>query len=461
MKKIILIFQIFLISVIFYSCESNDTPVTNSTSNNLNSPDLLSPVNHSALYNVFPTFDWSDVNNASKYNLQVSNDSTFTSIALDTTILGVSQFTITANILNDSSSYFWRVKSINSSSVSNWSANFNFSILVNANIPTLISPPINSIISTFTPSFDWSDVPSATSYDIQISSDSLFTSLVIDSSGIISSEYSLTNNVLTDYALYYWRVRGIISPTPGPWSTNFNFTTYVVPINPTNKVLIEMFTNTSCIPCVEANTYLDEIYNLNGVTSNDANVVILRYHTTLFAGDPFYLYNITDNQARMTFYPNSAIVNPRTFLLGAFMGNFSSDPWTNKINVKLSETRTYAIKLTNTYDLVSRNGNINVKIRQVSGEVFNDLVYQIAVAENEIPFNAQNGETIFNNTFRDFITPPDGQPFTISPGQTKSYNQSYSVDNQINQDKTDLIVFVQRNNNSGKDIFAVEKVSLK
>ncbi len=228
-----------------------------------------------------------------------------------------------------------------------------------------------------------------------------------------------------------------------------------------NKVLIELFTNTSCIPCVEANTYLDEIYQLHGVTSNDTDVVIIRYHTTLFAGDPFYLYNTTDNNARMAFYPNSAIVNPRTFLLGTFIGNFSASAWTNKINEKLSDARTYTIQLTNTYDTVSRNGNLNIKITQISGAEFNDLVYQVAVAENEIQYTAPNGETHFDNTFRDFITPPTGEPFTIGVGQTNTYSQNYSIDSQINQDYTDLVVFVQRNNNSGRDVLSVEKVKLK
>jgi Outer membrane protein Omp28 len=363
MKKIVLIFQIFFITIIFYSCESNDSPVNNNSSG--------------------------------------------------------------------------------------------------SNIPQLLSPVNNSTISTLQPTFDWIDYPNATSYKLQLSQNSAFTSLILDTVGLTTSGYTSSTAILGDSNSYFWRVKGVNNSDTSDWSNTFLFSTAVTSINPTNKVLIEMFTNTSCIPCVEANTYLDEIYDLHGVTSNDASVVILRYHTTLFAGDPFYLYNTTDNDARMAFYPNSAIVNPRTFLLGTFIGNYSASPWTNKINDKLAENRTYAIKLTNSYDTISRSGNINIKIKEVSGSVLNDLVYQVAVSENEIPYTAQNGETHFNNTFRDFITPSNGQPFTISPGQTNDYNQSYTIDTQINQDKTDLVVFVQRNNSSGRDVLAVETVSLK
>jgi hypothetical protein len=327
--------------------------------------------------------------------------------------------------------------------------------------PQLLSPENNSIVSTLEPLFDWADYPGAASYNLQVSANSNFNFLLLDTAGLTGSSYSSPTGALNDSSSYYWRVKSIGASDTTDWSTTYSFATSLVSINPTNKVLIEIFTNTSCIPCVEANTYLDEIFDLHGVTNNDSRVVMLRYHTTLFAGDPFYLYNTTDNNARMAFYPNAAIVNPRTFLLGTFMGNFSQAAWTNKINELLADTRTYAIKLTNTYDAVSRNGSINIQIKQVSGTVYNDLVYQIAVAENEIQYPAPNGETRFENTFRDFITPSTGQPFTISPGQTNSYNANDSIDTQINQDNTDLVVFVQRNNNTTREVLAVEIVSLK
>jgi len=228
---------------------------------------------------------------------------------------------------------------------------------------------------------------------------------------------------------------------------------------PTNKILIELFTNTSCIPCVEANQYLDAIHELGGITNNDTNVIILRIHTTLFAGDPFYLYNVTDNGARMSYYPNAAIVNPRTFLLGTFIGNFSTAPWTNKINEKLSATRPMAISLTNTYNANNRTGNLSVRITQDAGSNFTGLVYHIAVAENEILYTAPNGETHFNNTLRDLVTPPDGQAFDIGSGQTNTYSQSYSIANALNQNLTDIIVFVQVL--ATREVIAVEKVKLQ
>lgn len=327
-------------------------------------------------------------------------------------------------------------------------------------VPQLLSPGNNSTVSTLQPAFDWVDFPNSTEYKLQVSLNPAFSSFVLDTSGLTVSNYTLTGNLLNDSSSYYWRVKGINGNDTTGWSGSFSFSTSLESINPNNKVVVELFTNTSCIPCVEANTYLDEIFNLQGVTSNDANVVIIRYHTTLFAGDPFYLYNTPDQNTRMAYYPNSAVVNPRTFLQGVYIGAFSAATWTNKLNEKLAETRTYAIKLTNTYDSVSRNGNLDIKIKQISGAVLNDLVYHIVLSENYIQYVAPNGETHFDNTFRDFITPASGQAFTISPGQTNSYsNNAYSLSSEINQNNADITVFVQ--STSTREVFATEIVKVK
>ncbi len=231
------------------------------------------------------------------------------------------------------------------------------------------------------------------------------------------------------------------------------------PVNvPANKILVELFTNTSCIPCVEANQYLDAVDELQGVTNNDTNVIIVRYHTTLFAGDPFYLYNTTDNDARMSYYPNSAIVNPFTFLLGIFMGNYSSAAWTNKLNEKLGETRSFGVVLANSYNGSSRSGTLGIAINQLSGNSISDLVYHAVLVENGIQYNAPNGETHFNNTMRDLITPTAGQPFTVNSGQTSNFNLGYNVASEINQNNAYIVVFIQRV--STREVLGVERVKV-
>ncbi|MBK9331273.1 MAG: hypothetical protein IPM96_02455 [Ignavibacteria bacterium] len=332
-----------------------------------------------------------------------------------------------------------------------------------SNVPVLQQPENNSTVSTLSPSFNWSGVNSASSYTLQVSESAAFSVLILDVQGITSTLYSPAPNVLNDSSTYYWRVKGVNATDSTDWSSVYGFAVSLESINPTNKVLVELYTNTSCIPCVEANQYLDVINNNTGTTINDLNVIILRVHTTLYAGDPFYLYNQEDNNARMSVYPGTPTSNPRGYLLGAFMSNFSSSAWTNKLNEKLSVTRSFAVNLINTYDPVSRSGNISVKIKQVSGETLSDLVYNVALSESEISYSAPNGETLFENTLRDLITPPSGQTLNISAGQTNSYDHNYNIPAEINHDHAYITVFAQRTNfvSGVKEVMAVERVKIR
>jgi len=230
-------------------------------------------------------------------------------------------------------------------------------------------------------------------------------------------------------------------------------------IGATNKALVELFTNTSCVPCVPANILLDGITKLSGVTNNDTNVVIIRYHSTLFPNDPYYNFNPADNFARQQYY-NAGISNPRGFLMGTSMGGFNATNWTNAINTKLATVNPFGINFTLTYDSVANSGTLNIQVTQAGGSQQSDMVLHIAVAEDGLIMNppAPNGEIEFENTFRDFITPAEGESFTIIPGQSLSFIENFSIMSGINIYHTNIIVFVQ--NTVTKEIFGVLKKKL-
>lgn len=219
----------------------------------------------------------------------------------------------------------------------------------------------------------------------------------------------------------------------------------------TNKVLVELFTNTSCIPCVAANQYLDAVTN--------PNVIIIRTHTTLYPNDPYYLYNPTDNGARQTYY-NAANANPKAYLLGAFMGNYNANNWTNGLNAQLSASRNIGIVLNRTYDTTARTGILNIAINQSAGATVSDLVFHIALTENGLNYNAPNGETHFEQVLRDLITSPNGDALNISAGQTVNLApMNFNIPSEINDKNASLIVFTQ--STSTKEIFGVEIVKLR
>jgi hypothetical protein len=227
----------------------------------------------------------------------------------------------------------------------------------------------------------------------------------------------------------------------------------------TNKVLVQLFTNTSCIPCVAANTFLNGVNVLNGTTNNDTNIIIMRVHTTLFAGDPYYNFNVPVNYAVQQYY-NAGLSNPRGYLMGTSMGSFTTSTWTNSLNQRLNITNSFGITCSTSYVPSTRSGNLNINVSQLGGNSLPDFVLFIAVVENGLIMNppAPNGETDFENTLRDLVTPTGGEPFSIATGQTLNFIKNFTLKDGINANETDIIVYVQ--SVSTKEVFGVVKTKL-
>jgi len=90
--------------------------------------------------------------------------------------------------------------------------------------PVLISPPNGALLVIRNPLLDWNSSPIVESYRVQVSTDSLFTSTVYDSSEISSSEFQIPINGLNYNITYYWRVNAMNFVGTSPWSTIFHFT---------------------------------------------------------------------------------------------------------------------------------------------------------------------------------------------------------------------------------------------
>ncbi|MCB0724116.1 MAG: Omp28-related outer membrane protein [Ignavibacteriae bacterium] len=318
---------------------------------------------------------------------------------------------------------------------------------------TLLLPSNNSTINTTGATFDWTDLPNAIAYGLQVATDVNFTNLAIDSTGFTASRVDLDSGRLADNTTYYWRVRGIRTADTTSWTSSNNFSVQVASVSANNKVLVEMFTNTSCIPCVQANTYLDKIQNLEGITNNDADVVMIRYHSTLYPNDPFYLFNTSANDARQSYY-NGGIFNPYAFLDGTFMGNYSSSAWTSLINNNFGTLTSYAFTYNNSYNTSNRQGTFNVTVNQITGTQVGDLVMHVAVTEDELMYNAPNGETEFNNVLRDLLTPGTGEMVNVSAGGSASFTYNYTLNSQINDNNAHIIMFLQ--SSGTKQVYAVE-----
>ena len=225
-----------------------------------------------------------------------------------------------------------------------------------------------------------------------------------------------------------------------------------------SKVLVESFTNTSCVGCPAADNYLKRIDELLGVTINDTNVVIIETHSTMFPNDPFYNFNVPDNNSRQTYY-SAGSINPIGFLMGVMMPlPFDQTGWTSSINQRLNQTNTFGINLVPDVDTSSRQLELTIQIGQFTGNAVEDLKLHVVLTESDLHYNAPNGLTEFDNVMRDLLTPIGGESFSVNPGQSITLNKTYVIDSRVVIENCKAIIYIQ--SQSTKEVFAVEKVKL-
>ncbi len=191
-------------------------------------PKLSSPSSNSLLTSYTPLLNWSDSSlptgvTLSNYQVQVALDSGFTNIVIDQTT-SQSSYPISSPGLTPNTKYYWRVQAFGSNgTTTNWTSASYFRA---AMLPTSLISPANSTdpaLTTLLPTFTWNEVTGESSYTIQISTSSTFSSTVVNTSASTTS-YTPTKNLPSGKVLY-WRVRAEGANGPSLWSQIYSFKT--------------------------------------------------------------------------------------------------------------------------------------------------------------------------------------------------------------------------------------------
>jgi hypothetical protein len=189
-------------------------------SGGLSAPVLVSPVNGDTGVSLNPTLVWGSVSGATRYEVQVSTDASFGSIFFADTVTGV---TDGLSGLSGGTQYYWRVNAGNVSGTSPWSAVWSFRTIFNVpGTPVLVSPADGDSGVTITPTLVWNASSGATSYILEVATDSACSLIVfIDT-------FSSTSRAIGPLAYstqYYWRVRAANGTVVSSWSSIWGFTT--------------------------------------------------------------------------------------------------------------------------------------------------------------------------------------------------------------------------------------------
>ncbi len=165
-------------------------------------PVPLSPPDNAFQQPVTAVLVWSSSPPVTSYHIQVGTDSTFTSTVLnDSTIVDTSRI---VSGLTSGTQYYWRVRTKNGSSASQFSATWDF--LTALQTPAQVFPQNSSVAIPTNVTLRWSPVPGALHYHIQLGTDSTFvTGITKNDSTIVDT--SRTVNGLAASTWYYWRIR--------------------------------------------------------------------------------------------------------------------------------------------------------------------------------------------------------------------------------------------------------------
>lgn len=181
--------------------------------------------------------DWTDVAEATEYEVQVSTDINFsTYFAIDTVI--VSRYYL--NNLSNYKDYYARIKAKSKHSQGDWTSTHKFTTIVGK--VSLVSPTNNSIAKDTADNLSWTLVQGKTDYQVRIAKDENFSVMIIDQH--INPE-QLNYNSLSYFTEYWWKVRAKDpSGSYGDWSfvrkfqTKVNKPTLITPANLSNELAL-------------------------------------------------------------------------------------------------------------------------------------------------------------------------------------------------------------------------------
>ncbi len=182
---------------------------------------------------------------------------------------------------------------------------------------------------------------------------------------------------------------------------------------------VEHFTNTRCSSCAAQNPQLFTTLN-----NNPGQVHHLSIHSIVpYAACVFYQHNTVGNNTRRNVYAINS--TPTTYTNGLIkgIGGPSLFPQSRVDDLKNS---TSPIRIQVSESIVGNTVNINVKVKTFQAFNNTNLRMYVAIAEQQIQYNAPNGEPNHYNVFRTMLPSDAGQAF-LPAAVGQELNQNYSV----------------------------------
>ncbi len=192
---------------------------------------------------------WKTSATATSYNVQLSKDSLFATTVLNDTVTDTTQ---AVSVANDGSAYYWRVNASNALGASASSSRGHFTVLAKPLAPTLTSPAQGATGVALSTTLTWGTSASATSYRVQLSTDSAFGSTLVDDSNLTVTSQAV--GPLPGNTIFYWRASASNAAGASAFSTRRSFnTTLGIPTAPTLLLPAQNATGVAVAPTLTWN----------------------------------------------------------------------------------------------------------------------------------------------------------------------------------------------------------------
>jgi hypothetical protein len=202
---------------------------------------------------------------------------------------------------------------------------------------------------------------------------------------------------------------------------------------PPRYAMLELFTNTPCPICGSQNPGLfNRLANYEG-----------EYHlVSFYPGRPynsciFYNANIPENTTRWQFYTGQVFGTPTVAINGIDFKN--SNGVTNAVLDNITGNTSW-LKIT-VDETTGSSRTVDITLQDyVGGSLTTGKLFAVIV-EQEIQYNAPNGETLHHNVFRRFLTSTGGDEVNLSSG-TATASYTYDVDQTWQADQIYVIAWL-------------------
>lgn len=244
-----------------------------------------------------------------------------------------------------------------------------------------------------------------------------------------------------------------------------------------SKILMELFTSTTCGPCLPQNTTLNRYLDpTSSVYAGDLadEWIILRYHVWWpSSGDPYYDWNQAPVINREAYYDVGYV--PHMYTNGNVDSAGTATTWRTNARAAINQPTFFKIDISGSRNGYNISGNVRVTSSADISDVSGFKLY-VAVTHDNSTYNAPNGQTVFDQTFVDFLSGNiiDGQQVyfdTINLGAGETLNKvfNWTMDSNWPNDSgvswnvqdLNLVAFVQFDGagQNNKKVYQVEALA--